>query len=357
MDGEHAMSEASIHKALDALADGQHLAPDLARDAMTAILGGRADGAQIGALLMGLRVKGETVEEIAAFARAMRAQSVRLDPQLPNGPPWLTDVCGTGGAAVKTFNVSTMAMFVVAGAGVPVAKHGNRGVTSPSGSADLVEALGVPLDTPVEAIRACIESEGIGFLFAPSFHPAMRHAAPVRRSLGLRTVFNLLGPLTNPAGAQAHLMGVFNPELVEVYPEVLRELGVQRALVVHGEDGLDEVSTIGPTRVGELIDSEIRHYTLDPSALGLNHAARDDIGGFSVREGAELTRQLLSNDCRDARYEMLLLNAGAAIFAGGGADSLEDGLSRATESIASGAALDALERFVATMNGAVRGHA
>ena len=351
------MSEASIHEALNALAEGEHLSADLAQSAMTAILEGRTEGAQIGALLMGLRVKGETIEEIAAFARAMRTQSVRLDPQLPDGPPWLTDVCGTGGARVKTFNVSTMATFVVAGAGVPIAKHGNRGVTSPSGSADLIEALGVPLDAQAEAIQWCIETEGIGFLFAPSFHPAMRHAAPVRRSLGLRTVFNLLGPLTNPAGAKAHLMGVFSPELVDVYPAVLRELGVRRALVVHGEDGLDEVSTIGPTRVGELIDGEIRHYTLKPSALGLKRAEADDIGGCPANEGAALTRQLLNDEHKDARHEMLLLNAGAAIFAGGGADSLEDGLAKARESIASGAALDALGRFVATMNGAGDGHA
>lgn len=357
MDGERAVSETATHDALNALAAGENLSADLAQNAMTAILEGRAEGSQIGAFLMGLRVKGETIEEIAAFAQAMRTQSVRLDPQLPDGPPWLTDVCGTGGAPVKTFNVSTMATFVVAGAGVPVAKHGNRGVTSPSGSADLIEALGAPLDAAPETVQSCIETEKLGFLFAPNFHPAMRHAAPVRRALGLRTVFNLLGPLTNPAGAKAHLMGVFNPELVEVYPEVLRELGMRRALVVHGEDGLDEVSTIGPTRVGELINGTIRHYRLDPNALGLNHTNANDIGGFPAREGAKLTRQLLGNECRDARYEMLLLNAGAAIFAGGGGDSLEDGLEIARESIASGAALDALERFVTTMNEARDGHA
>ncbi len=351
------MSESALHEALDCLADGGNLPADLAHDAMNAILEGRAEGAQIGAFLMGLRVKGETVDEIAAFAQAMRAQSVRLDPQLPSGPPWLTDVCGTGGASIKTFNVSTMAMFVVAGAGVPVAKHGNRGVTSPSGSADLIEALGIPLDSPPTTVQSCIETEGIGFLFAPSFHPAMRHAAPVRRALGLRTVFNLLGPLTNPARAQAHLMGVFNPELVEIYPEVLRALGIRRALVVHGEDGLDEVSTVGRTHVGELNEGEIRHYTMEPSTFDLQHASADDIAGIRASEGAALTRQLLQDQHRDARYEMLLLNAGAAIFAGGGAASLEEGLSRAQESVASGAALHALQRFVDAMNGASHGHA
>lgn len=351
------MSETSIRQALSALAAGADLDADLAVEAMTAILEGRAEPSQIGAFLMGLRVKGETVGEIAAFAQAMRAQSVRLNPQLPDGPPWLTDVCGTGGAPVKTFNVSTMAMFVVAGAGVPVAKHGNRGVTSQSGSADLVEALGAPLDGPPEAIQSCIEAEGIGFLFAPRFHPAMRHAAPVRRALGLRTVFNLLGPLTNPAGAQSHLMGVFDPGLVDVYPEVLRELGVRRALVVHGVDGLDELSTLGPTRVGELANGAIRHYTVEPTAFGLDHASREAVGGFPADEGAKLTRQLLTSSQPGARSEMLVLNAGAAIFAGGGADSLETGLSRAQESIDSGAALDALDRFVARMNGASDGHA
>jgi len=351
------MSESPIHEALNALGDGSDLDVDSAIEAMTVILEGRAEPSQIGAFLMGLRAKGETVDEIAAFAHAMRAQSVRLAPQLPDGPPWLTDVCGTGGAPVKTFNVSTMAMFVVAGAGIPVAKHGNRGVTSRSGSADLVEALGAPLDVPPMAVQSCIETEGIGFLFAPSFHPAMRHAAPVRRALGLRTVFNLLGPLTNPAGAQSHLMGVFDPELVDVYPEVLRELGVRRALVVHGEDGLDEVSTLGPTRVGELVNGAIRHYTVEPTAFGLNPAPREAVGGFPADEGAKLTRQLLTTSQNDARYDMLVLNAGAAIFAGGGADSLEAGLAQAQESIQSGAARGALDRFVARMNGTSDGHA
>lgn len=357
MDGERAMNDPAIRDALNALAEGGNLTSDLARDAMNAILEGRAEGSQIGAFLMGLRLKGESTDEIAAFAQAMRDQSVRLRPRLPDGPPWLTDVCGTGGASIKTFNVSTMAMFVVAGAGVPVAKHGNRGVTSPSGSADLIEALGIPLDAPPETVESCIETHGTGFLFAPSFHPAMRHAAPVRRALGLRTVFNLLGPLTNPARAQAHLMGVFNPALVEVYPQVLRALGIRRALVVHGVDGLDEMSTVGPTHVGELDEGEIRHYTLEPSALGLQRATAEDIVGFPAHEGATLTRQLLGGQRRGARYEMLVLNAGAAIFAGGGADSLEDGLGKAQASIASGAALDALERFATAMNGAGHGRA
>lgn len=336
-------------EALRLLAERRDLPPEVAHGAMTELMEGRADGAQIGAFLMGLRAKGETVDELAGFARAMREKSVRLTPRLKGGA-LLTDVCGTGGAPVKTFNVSTIGAFVAAGAGVPVAKHGNRGVTSPSGSADVLEALGANLDAAPQLVQACLEELGVGFLFAPRFHPAMQHAAPVRRALGIRTVFNLLGPLTNPAGAQAHLMGVFAPHLVEIYPEVLKALGVKRALVVHGADGLDEFSTVGPTHVGELSEGRLRRYEAQPEEFGFKRATPDRVGGLPPEESARLARRLLKDELHDERYEMLILNSGAAIFAGGGATSLEAGLAKARESVRSGAAYGKLEQFIARTN-------
>lgn len=333
--------------ALAALSDGRDLDPELAYAAMGEFMEGRATEAQMGGFLVGLRTKGETVEEIAAFARAMRDKSVRVTPRVRSSNPFLTDVCGTGGANVKTFNVSTIAAFVAAGAGLPVAKHGNRGVTSPSGSADLLEALGVKLSAPPDVVQRCIEEIGIGFLFAPSFHPAMKYAAPVRKSLGIRTVFNLLGPLTNPAGVQAHLMGVFDPALVEIYPQVLRKLGVKRAIVVHGVDGLDELSTVGVTEMGVLVDGEIRHERCRPESLGFRLAHREEVGPLPPKEGAELACRLLHNELTGPRMDLLVLNAGAAIYAGGGAASLEAGIDRAHASIENGAAFEKLRQLVA----------
>jgi len=333
-------------EALKLLAEGCDLPAELARAAMEQLMEGKAPEAQIGAFLMGLRLKGETVEEIAAFAQVMREKSIQIRPNVEGMEGLLTDVCGTGGAKVKTFNVSTLTAFMAAGAGVPVAKHGNRGVTSPCGSADLLERLGVDLDAPPARIERGIEEIGVGFLFAPKFHPAMRHAAPVRRALGVRTVFNLLGPLTNPAGVEAQLLGVFDPKLTEIYPEVLRALGARRALVVHGRDGLDELSTVGETRVGELNDGKIRHYELRPEELGLRRAAPYQIGALPPEESARLALKLLKGELRDERYEMLLLNAGAAIYVGGGAASLEEGLARAEESLRSGAAYEKLQGLI-----------
>lgn len=337
-----------IGEALAQLADGLDLNPQLAGQALDEIMGGRASESQIGAFLMGLRAKGETVEEITAFARVMRAKSLIIRPIVgANGRSLLlTDLCGTGGARFKTFNVSTIGAFVVAGAGVPVAKHGNRGITNPCGSADLLEALGVNLKADPATVERCIEDIGIGFLFAPAFHPAMKHAAPVRKSLGIRTVFNLLGPLTNPAGAKAHLMGVFDPALLEVYPQALRALGVKRALVAYGAGGLDELSTLGPSRVGELIEGQITQYELRPEELGLRRAAPERLRALPPAESAQLALQLLNGAIKDERYELLLLNAGAGIYVGQGADSLEGGLAKAEASLRSGAAYEKLRQLI-----------
>ncbi|HED04805.1 MAG TPA: anthranilate phosphoribosyltransferase, partial [Candidatus Fraserbacteria bacterium] len=292
------MPNAPLRQALARLAERRDLDAALAMGALSAIMEGQAGEAQIGAFLMGLRVKGETIAEITALAQVMREKSVKIRPRIHVGAtgrsPLLTDLCGTGGAPIKTFNVSTIAAFVVAGAGVPVAKHGNRSVSSLCGSADLLEALGLDLLAEPTTIERGIEEIGLGFLFAPHFHPAMVHAAPVRRALGLRTVFNLLGPLTNPADAQAQLLGVFRPDLVETYPQVLRNLGTARALVVHGEGGLDELSTIGSTLIGELREGQVRSYKITPEQFGLRRARQEQICALPPAQSAKLARQLLS---------------------------------------------------------------
>lgn len=329
-----------ILQALQYLAEGKSLTPELARATMLAVMHGRCSDAQIGALLMGLRIKGETVEELTEMVQVMRSLCVPVRPHVTRP---LLDICGTGGAPLKTFNVSTVSAFVAAGAGVLVAKHGNRSVTSQCGSADLVEALGIKLQLTASDVERAIEEIGIGFLFAPQFHPAMQHVAKARRELGLRTVFNLLGPLTNPAPIQAHLVGVFSADLVETYAQIVCNLGIARALVVYGVDGVDEVSTTGPTLVAEVCDERIRTYTVTPEMFELRRASPEEIAALAPHESAKLTQALLQSTVRDAHYDMVLLNAGAAIYLGGGASSWEEGLQRAVESIVSGKAWEKLE--------------
>jgi anthranilate phosphoribosyltransferase len=324
-----------IVHALRSLAEGQDLSSELAYAAMMDIMSGRCTDAQIGAFLLGLRIKGETVAELTAMAQALRAVCVPVRPRVARP---LIDICGTGGAPLKTFNVSTVSAFVVAGAGGVVAKHGNRGVTSQCGSADLLEALGITVHLTASEVERALEELGIGFLFAPQFHPAMQHVAKARRELGVRTVFNLLGPLVNPAPIEAHLLGVFSAELVEPYAQILRSLGVARALVVYGVDGVDEVSITGPTMVAELCDAHIRTYTVTPEVFALRRAKPEEIAALAPAESARLTCALLQSTIKGAPYEMVLLNAGAAIYLGGGASSWEAGLEKAAESIVSGAA-------------------
>ncbi len=334
----------AMRTALARLAEGHGLDEATAREAMAELMRGACTPAQIGAFLMGLRRVPLSAELLAGLARAMREAAVRIRPKV-EGP--LLDLCGTGGAPFKTFNVSTVAAFVAAGAGCPVAKHGNRSATGVCGSADVLEALGVNLNAPPETVCSAIETVGIGFLFAPVFHPAMRHAAGPRRELGFPTVFNLLGPLTNPAGAQAQLLGVARPELVELFPEALRRLGVERALVVHGLDGLDELSTVGPSLVAELRDGAIKQYELRPEAVGLKRAAPDHIGALRPPEAARVALEILRGERRDARYEIVLLNAGAALYAAGRAPTIEAGLALAEQSLREGRALAKLQALIA----------
>lgn len=337
------MARETMREALAVLADGQDLGEEIAEAAMTELMEGKATPAQIGAFLMGLKVKGETAVEIAAMARVMRKHALKINPKVDG---LLLDLCGTGGAPLKTFNISTISAFVAAGAGVAVAKHGNRSNTGKCGSADVLAALGLNLYAPPQVVEEAIEEVGIGFLFAPAFHPAMRYAAGPRGELGIGTIFNLLGPLTNPAGAEAHLLGVFAPKLVDLFLEVLRSLGVKRALVVHGKGGVDEISTLDETYVGELSWGEIRHYRLSPEDFGLRRATPAEIGPLEPKASAQVAEEILRGNLKGPRYEIVILNAGAGIYAAGKVGSIEEGIKFAQESIKSGAAYEKLRGLI-----------
>jgi anthranilate synthase/phosphoribosyltransferase len=335
----------SIRGAIAKAIARQNLSEEEAEAAMMQIMEGQATQAQIGALLTALRMKGESVAEITGCARAMRRNAIRVTPSRGDG---LVDTCGTGGDSAGTFNISTTTAFVVAGAGQPVAKHGNRSVSSASGSADVLEALGVNLDLTPERVAACIDEVGLGFLFAPKLHPAMKHAIGPRREMGVRTIFNLLGPLTNPAGAAAQVMGVYSADLTETLARVLGALGSRAAFVVHGSGGLDELTTTGPNRVSELRDGRVSTYTLHPASLGFQPASFADLRGGTPQENALITREILAGSDRGPRRDTVVLNAAAALLAGGKARDLADGVRLANQSLDSGAAqgvLDALVTF------------
>ena len=332
----------------------QSLSRDDARAVMSEILTGQCTDAQIAALLVALHMKGETVEEIVGFAEAIRAaagplklhQNSTVDVS-NTGRDALVDTCGTGGDASGTFNISTATALVVAGAGVRVAKHGNRGVSSKCGSADVMEALGVNINLPPSRVAACLEEVGMAFLFAPALHSAMKFVQPARRELRLRTVFNLLGPLTNPAGASAQVVGVYSDDLVEKLAEALSILGLRRALVVHGEDGLDEITITGKTRIAEVRNGIVRTYEITPEEFGLRRALISDISGGDVAANAEIIRRVLHGE-KSPRRDVVLLNAAAAIVAAEKAENLQDALLIATQSIDTGAAwkkLTQLSRF------------
>ena len=321
------------------LSRGHDLDAPEAEEAMRTIMAGQATPAQIGAFLMGLRAKGETVEELVGCARAMRAFAV----QVQSRHALLVDTCGTGGDGSGTFNISTAAAFVVAGAGQPVAKHGNRAASSRSGSADVLEALGVRIDLAPEVVGRCRDEVGLAFLFAQRHHGAMRHVAGPRRELGFRTIFNLLGPLCNPAGAQAQVVGVPDPKLVEPVAEALRRLGTRRALVVHGSDGLDEFTLGGPSLVADTADGEAAGAReVRPESLGLEPADREALAGGSPQDNADIVLAILRG-AGGPRRDVVCLNAAAALVAGGRARDLAEGLELARRSIDGGAALERLE--------------
>ncbi|MDM8528430.1 bifunctional anthranilate synthase component II/anthranilate phosphoribosyltransferase [Anaerolineales bacterium HSG24] len=333
-----------IKEGIDKIVQGQSLNAAEAEAIMAQIMEGDATSAQIGSYLTALRMKGETVEEITGSARAMRDVSVKVQTQTP--PAELVDTCGTGGDRSGTFNISTTTAFVVAGTGQKVAKHGNRAATSKSGSADVLAALGVNLDLSPELVARAIDEVGIGFIFAVKHHPAMRHAIGPRRELGVRTIFNILGPLTNPAGAQTQIIGVYDKSITEPMAKVLGELGVKSAFVVHGYGGLDELTTTGPNCISRLQNGTVITQVLDPIMLGFAKADREDLIGGTAEENANITREILSGKRRNARYDVTILNAAAALIAAGQADDFPAAINLAQESIDSGAALAILEKFV-----------
>jgi anthranilate phosphoribosyltransferase len=329
-----------IQQALNRLLDGSSLERAEARSVMDEIMRGDATPAQIGGFLVALRLKGETADEIAGCAEAMRAHVLRVTPDRDD----LVDTCGTGGDGGRTFNISTAAAIVAAAAGAAVAKHGNRAVSSASGSADVLEALGFSLEQPPERIARSIDELGFGFMFAPTHHPAMRHAAPVRKELAARTVFNVLGPLTNPAGARAQVIGVYAPDLVPTIAEVLAQLGARRAFVVHGFAGIDELSPAGPNLVCEVVDGGVRERTIDPAELGIEPCPPEDLLGGSPAENAECIRAVFSGDGGGKR-DAVLLNAAGAIAAAGHAEDLREGLELARAAVDGGAALERLDEL------------
>lgn len=336
-----------VKETIGTLIAGRELAAADAAAMMQSIMSGEATPAQVASVLTALRMRGESPAEIAAFARVMREHAVRIRPVVAGT---LVDTCGTGGDGSQTFNISTAAAFVAAGAGIPVVKHGNRAMSSRCGSADVLSALGVNLAAGPAALERIVEEIGIAFLFAPAHHPAMRHVAGVRQEMGCRTVFNLLGPLANPAGAEAQLLGVYSTDLIPVIADVLRLLSLKRAMVVHG-DGMDEISTTGETRVAELGTGSIRQYTIACEKFGIPVAARQDLTGGDAPENARILRDVLEGEHGPAR-DIVLLNAGAAIYLGGRAADLHGGLILATGSVDSGSAVQKLDALIDATRGA-----
>ncbi|MFP5212147.1 MAG: anthranilate phosphoribosyltransferase [Acidobacteriota bacterium] len=335
-----------IHDVLKRLVRREDLSETEMAAVMTEVMSGNATDAQIGALMAALACKGETFTELAGAARAMRRKAARIQVTAET----VVDTCGTGGDSANTFNISTTAAFVVAGCGVTVAKHGNRSVSSKSGSADLLEALGVKLDVTPEVVEEAIGEIGIGFLFAPVFHGAMKHAARARKEVGMRSIFNMLGPLTNPAGANCQLLGVYAPELTEMFAEALRLLGARRAFVVHGHDGLDEISACAPTRISELKDGMIRTYDVTPEQFVGRRAEAKDLQGGLPADNASITWRILAGSEQGAKRDVVVMNAAAALVAAGAAKDFSEGVVRAQESIDGGAAFAKLEGLVRYTN-------
>jgi anthranilate phosphoribosyltransferase len=339
---------ATIQRAIDITSRFGHLQVDQAEDVMNQIMKGEASDAQIGAYLMALRMKGETQDEIVGSARAMRANATKVPVA---GDASLLDTCGTGGDKSGTFNISTTVAFVAAGAGVKVAKHGNRASSSKCGSADVLAQLGVNLELTPEQVAESVDTVGIGFLFAPRLHPAMKYAIGPRRQMAIRTIFNILGPLTNPAGAQRQLMGVFAADLTIMLANVLHELGTESALVVNGYGGLDELTTTGPNRVSQLKDSSVSTYELNPAEYGFPGAHISDLLGDDAATNATILRGVLSGEVDGAKRDIVLLNAGAALLAAEKVASLQEGIALAREVLSSGAALAKLDELVSFTQG------
>lgn len=337
----------AIQTAILKLTEGTPVDAELAAQVAHQLLSGEATEAQIGAFLMGMRLRGEKPEHLVAFAQTMREHA---SPVFIADKKHLVDTCGTGGDRSGTFNISTTAALIAAGAGARVAKHGNRAISGKCGSADVLAALGVKIDMSPDAVTQCMAEAGIAFFFAPVFHQSMRHVGPARKALGVRTIFNMLGPLSNPAGAAHQLIGVYDPALTDIFAEVLIELGSKHVMIVHGEDGLDEITTTTRTLVTEATKKERKTYHFDPADFGIPHASPAELQGpDTAEENAALVRRILEGEA-GPRADIALLNAAAALVVGAQATSIEEGLTQARESVESGAALRSLERFIEVSN-------
>ncbi|MBI3398640.1 MAG: anthranilate phosphoribosyltransferase [Deltaproteobacteria bacterium] len=334
-----------IKEAISKIVKNQDLTEPEMIEVMNEIMTGAASPGQIGAFITALRIKGETVDEITGAARVMRDKATKIEVKDKK----VVDTCGTGGDEAMTFNISTAAAFVAAGAGLTVAKHGNRSVSSKSGSADVLKALGVNIEAEVARVEECLKEIGIGFLFAPMLHGAMKYAAPVRREIGIRTIFNILGPLTNPAGARRQVIGVYDDSLTDVLGKVLANLGAEHTFVVRGEDGLDEITLTTETKVTELKNGILKTYHIKPEDFGFRRCRPEDLKGGDPEQNAEIILALLEGK-KGSQQDVVLLNAAAAIVAGGIAKSLEEGISSARGSIDSGKAMEKLNRLVETTN-------
>jgi anthranilate phosphoribosyltransferase len=339
-----------IRESIQKLVNGANLTLNESQEIMREVMSGKATNAQIAAFLTALRMKSETVEELIAFAEVMKERSLRIHPRVEGR---LIDTCGTGGDKIKTFNISTSAAFVVAGAGIALAKHGNRSVTSKSGSADVLERLGLNLKMEPEMVQATIEQVGVGFMFAPAFHPAMKHAVEPRREIGIRTVFNILGPLTNPASANAQLLGVYEAKLTAPMAYALKKLGCEEAMVVHGLDGLDEISTLGKTAIAWLKEGEVANMETAPEDFGVKKVRIADIRGTTPDESAEILFKILNGHfaADDPKTEIVLVNGAAGIMVGGKADDFSYGMELARKSIESGAASKKLTALIRASGG------
>lgn len=333
-----------IREALQRLIDHSNLSTDEAAQVMTEIMDGDATQSQTASFLTALRMKGETVDEVLGFVRVMRDKSMHV--RIPDNTD-VVDTCGTGGDKLNTFNISTTAAFVAAGAGIKIAKHGNRAASSKCGSADVLEALGINLTLSAEQVAECINKVGIGFMFAQTMHPAMRHAGTPRKEMGIRTIFNLLGPMTNPANASRQVLGVFSPDYTELVADVLRKLGTKHAMVFHGLDGLDEISTVGPTKISELNSCTVNTYEIDCTDFGIKHANTDDLaaGDGSVEANADALLSVLNGETGPKR-DIVLINASAALVVNDNAADFNEGLEIAARSIDSGAAIKKLNDLV-----------
>jgi anthranilate phosphoribosyltransferase len=341
-----------IQECIQKLIDGTDLSLNEATQVMQEVMTGEATNAQTGALLTALRIKGETVEELIAFAIVMKSQCQQIKPKVQGR---LVDTCGTGGDRIKTFNVSTAAAFVIAGAGIPVAKHGNRAVTSKSGSADVLEQLGLNLTMTPHTVQNTIEKVGIGFMFAPVFHPAMKFATQSRKEIGIRTVFNILGPLTNPANATGQLLGVYDPKLTKPLANVLNRLDCKEAMVVHGLNGIDEISTVGKTCIAYLKQGQIHELEVNPEFFGVKQAQAKDLKVSSVEESAKTIYNILTGkNLSDPKVEMVLVNSAAGIIVGGKADNFTEAMQIAKKSIISGTAYSKLKELISVSGGSLQ---